>query len=157
MFLIVNVQMLHICDNYQLILCIRLLLIVDYDFLSDYPSLIHRIRIHYVQHFQTMLLRRVNELIHFSLHDVSSELNFLKQKLNFWYKMHLMDGWTGFLHFFDFIWKKMYLFLFYEIHWNKCIILYPMVFTFASKAKCVISNVKTFDWDFDRDRYLLYF
>ena len=36
----------------------------------------------------------------------------------------------------------MYLFLFYEIHWNKCIILYPMVFTFASKAKCVISNEK---------------
>ena len=43
---------------------IGLLPIFDYDFLSDCPSLMHGIGIHYVQHFQAMLERGVCELAH---------------------------------------------------------------------------------------------
>ena len=43
---------------------IQLLLIFDYDFLSDCPSLMHGITIRYVQHSQAMLKRGVHELAH---------------------------------------------------------------------------------------------
>ena len=39
-FLTVNIQMLHKCDNYESVMCIRLLPIFDYDFLSDCQSLV---------------------------------------------------------------------------------------------------------------------
>ena len=38
------------CSNQLLSMCIRLLLIFDYDFLSDCPPLMHDIAFHYVQH-----------------------------------------------------------------------------------------------------------
>ena len=54
MRLIVNVQMLHKCDNYHSIMwtCIWLLSIFDYDFLSDCPSMMHFIGIRYMLHFK---------------------------------------------------------------------------------------------------------
>ena len=45
-------------------MCIQLLLIFDYDFLSDCPSLMHGITIRYVQHSQAMLKRWVHEFAH---------------------------------------------------------------------------------------------
>lgn len=47
-------------------MCNRLLSIFDYDFLSDYPSPMHDIGMHYAQHFQVMLERGVCELAHSS-------------------------------------------------------------------------------------------
>ena len=54
-FLTVNIQMLHKCDNYYSIMYIWLLPIFDYDFLSDSSSLMRGFDIRYVQHSQAML------------------------------------------------------------------------------------------------------
>ena len=52
----------NVIINHQSIMCIRLLLIFDYDFLSNCSSLIKGISIHYLQHCEAMLEHGVYEL-----------------------------------------------------------------------------------------------
>ena len=67
-YLTLNIQMLHKCDNYKSIICIWLIIIFDYDFLSDCSSVMHDIIICYVQHSQAMLEHGVCELAHSFFH-----------------------------------------------------------------------------------------
>ena len=61
-------KMLHICDNYKWIVCIRFLPIVYHDCLSYCPSLMHGIGIRSVQNCQEMLERWICELAHYFIH-----------------------------------------------------------------------------------------
>ena len=57
-------------------MCIQLLLIFAYDFLSDCPSLMHGIGIHYLQHLRVMLECGVCELVHSFFHkEMKYQLN----------------------------------------------------------------------------------
>ena len=71
-FLTVNIKMLQECDNYQSIMCIRLLLICKCDYLSLCPSLMHGIAICYVQHCQATLERGLCELHHYFFHGIKN-------------------------------------------------------------------------------------
>ena len=80
-----DIEHLNVAQMRQLlIMCICLLPIVDYDFLSDCPSLMLGIAICYMQQCQAMLECGVCELAHYFFHSKCSQALKTCLKLGFW-------------------------------------------------------------------------